>query len=1499
MLSQRHVTTRRRGVVLMVVLAMLTLFTIIGITFVYLSDSYALSFRTSREAENVQRPEIDPEAAISFVLSQLIYDVNDTGDTTAAGLSGGIYSSLRGHSLARNMYGWNHIPSPLPGSGTWQPNDSAYNGVGRLTYKGLPGFASTYPNDWLINYRYFSSTHLPTVTAADTRFLRDPERLGVRTAAGNQPVTSASRGPYICQAVPYTYPDTNNIFLAVLDTNPASPTFNSIVTPSFHRPWLLDFPLPPAAPTNPGSTFLQNPAHPHWRDDVGKYLTLRPRPMDNAKDASGNPLFPYPTDPNGDVKNFDGGPGGNDSIWIDINAPIMTAKDGTRYKMLVAPLILELDGRVNLNIHGNLRLNPNNQGIGTGHAGNMGFGPWEVNLSKVWSNAGSVWGNAAVSGVEWHNLFLGNPNTNGNVNTTTTRVLGKYGKGGTPLVPTATTVPGYTVHPRSFAPVDYNGVNDPTRPGAGQATALYTMPAGSSAFPTFPFAGYGQADPLTNIETSTTVNHPLAFNPLSPTINYTPAPSHQNRLIPLSDMAAMLRYGGTNSEFLSSDLLRLCPTSFIPAPLPANPTATQIQQYQQQLKLDTQLRHLITTFSCDLDRPGLIPYVWQRSSTPFVLNSATYPPSVVQALVSNPFSSNNLGPLQTNYTNLQTGKVGSSEFDPTSWRSKLSQVAKLNLNRTLSEFPAPTVPGATWPTSPTNVNNKVYSSVADALTDRVKFAQDIFNYLQLATGARDPYSDPALTQKNYSSTAQWNGFRYLAQLAVNIVDAIDDDDYPTPFQWTDPSATPTEWVFGIETPRLVINEVYAQLDNYQAGLNPFPVTGKTVATRYHANFWVELYNPFPAAFGGIPDNPNCNADLRAVLENNAGTAIYRLLIMDNSTGAVTTLMRQANNTKGTPTPPAPVSTLANFGFGRTVLQNSYLTLGPPANSYLAAEDPIINVNPANRHPQLSITIPIPAGDAYPLPAGTLKYTLVLQRLLNPSLPANNNPPATNPTNPNSVSATPYNPYITIDYVDGITLNDARSVATSTIPNSTFKKAAVGFASQGRQQVWGANTFAPTQTPPPANGVAHTFGALNQFNGKAITPQQWFFHPDRQLVSKAELLSVGYCKPHELTQLFFTGGKPQQHLVPWLGTPGQFPPDGMTRLHRFFELADVAPRMMGMAMGGRTPGRINLNTAADTSIYTGVADPQPGNSYTPPPTNPNGLAPQLITNYLPGLVIGGKTPAQANPTGQAIPIYFPFGSDQSAGGDAVTSSNVARGLWFKQFSPPNPPPTQVSALSLLMNASNVNVNAGNVYSGLFAGSTTPTNPYQQYELYNKLFNNLTTRSNVFAVWLTIGFFEVDGNSPPLLKGEIGASEGRAIRHRMFAIVDRTQLATFKFTSQDQIPTKQQKQPPAPQLPQLAPWTINITNPGALTIPTSGQTVSLQPGMTLVYEPGTANEETVVLGPGLQATFSKSHNPGVTVIGRGNPGPWTSTPGGSLSTYDVRNDTAVVPYYAIID
>ena len=41
-----------------------------------------------------------------------------------------------------------------------------------------------------------------------------------------------------------------------------------------------------------------------------------------------------------------------DSIWVDLGAEVLTARDGRKYKPLFAPLVIDMDGKFNLNAQG-------------------------------------------------------------------------------------------------------------------------------------------------------------------------------------------------------------------------------------------------------------------------------------------------------------------------------------------------------------------------------------------------------------------------------------------------------------------------------------------------------------------------------------------------------------------------------------------------------------------------------------------------------------------------------------------------------------------------------------------------------------------------------------------------------------------------------------------------------------------------------------------------------------------------------------------------------------------------------------------------------------------------------------------------------------------------------------------------------------------------------------------------------------------------------------------
>jgi hypothetical protein len=80
-----------------------------------------------------------------------------------------------------------------------------------------------------------------------------------------------------------------------------------------------------------------------------------------------------------------------------------------------------------------------------------------------------------------------------------------------------------------------------------------------------------------------------------------------------------------------------------------------------------------------------------------------------------------------------------------------------------------------------------------------------------------------------------------------------------------------------------------------------------------------------------------------------------------------------------------------------------------------------------------------------------------------------------------------------------------------------------------------------------------------------------------------------------------------------------------------------------------------------------------------------------------------------------------------------------------------------------------------------------NPYFANQPLQKVGNLLTTHSNCFAVWVTIGYFEVEDYRPittgPVvidaahpdglaLAQEVGADSGEVTRHRAFYIIDRS-------------------------------------------------------------------------------------------------------------------------------
>ncbi|HEV3445801.1 MAG TPA: hypothetical protein VG099_14255 [Gemmataceae bacterium] len=1249
---------RRAGVVLVIVLALLTLFALLGLSFIYYAQSLARSAEMAREAERPDQAGIDQEILLSYFLSQLLYDCPDDGS--------GVCSALRGHSLARSMYGASDLS---PGT--------AFNGTGRLHA------ASPYPqiDDYmLVNYTY----------VAGDGFVRDPERLGWRTDL-SQP-RGAWTGGF---NVPYTYPDLNNVFLAAVKAD------GTLLATSYHRPW-----------TGFGSL---DPANPNWLDQTKpwlKYMVLRPRPADMG---SG---FPSPGDAGGDVKNLIGTGGGNDSIWLDLDFPVLTTPAGRKYKPLFAPLVVDLDNRLNVNAHGNVR-GRDGQGKPT-HASHQGWGPWEVNPQYVLSQS-------AAGQSEWPRLFLGSAQP---------PMLGRYGgqpwKGidGQPAPPPAyAEQPG--TPPHFYAPLDFDGCDEINGyaasgplliPGDGAAPA-------SSSFPTAT-AGYGNGSVAERAE------HPSLFNVL--------APAGDGRVFAAANLEALLRAGDAGAGGLYSELQRLCPANF------AMPRTGR----------------LVTTHSFDLDKPGVSAWLYDPASSGYQVaaTAADQAPSG-PAVAFPPLALRSAAPPVQ------------SDFTP-DWRAVRAGLERININRPLPPFPHQGSGSSPPFGAPLCGPGERFDSVQaasqfhDALFERQRLADNIYRSLLLVTGV-PPAANPTAPSDQELMPRRW-----LAQLAANMVDFIDEDEISTPFnfytaqdaypQGQPPGLPPFDvgtlngdaelpryWVFGVELPRVVLNEVLAE---YQEPVSP------TTGAQYMVNLWAELHNPFPTAPAG--DQP---IDLAAVplqvaalpggsvarVANANAFLPYQVLVAnslrprplnDNVLGAPDQIRARTADVldsafssaavlmNGQPLP-ASMPSINAQGFFLLGAKN------PPsdARNTIRAQSQGGTVPDATPILRLdSMQIPVtyttpPARDPDDRATG---LTVLLRRLANPHLPYDPSPTLTGASG--DLEANPwYNPYVTIDYLESIPLRNA--IDSTTV-----------YASRGKRQPYAA-TLNPGDADNPvvdqvsAGITQHTFGLPNN-PGPGSGHYDWLVHLDRAPVSALEFLQVSGCQPHQLTQRFIRGGTADQrfgHLVPWF--------DEQRRLYRLFEFLEARNRQSSV-FDTRTAGRLNLNTLWDPEPFLALCDPQPGNRFTLQDLYSSGSSDTIFAKLL----------ASRSPNTSPGPNDRPFLS--------LATGVVSAG--------DNQYPQGTGIDSTLLRS--FDGGARRLFQPAIAATAPPADParhpYVQNELLTKICNNVTTRSNVFAVWVTVGFFEVtdDSKRPVQLGAEIGRSEGRHVRHRLFAIVDRSVL-----------------------------------------------------------------------------------------------------------------------------
>ena len=622
--------------------------------------------------------------------------------------------------------------------------------------------------------------------------------------------------------------------------------------------------------------------------------------------------------------------------------------------------------------------------------------------------------------------------------------------------------------------------------------------------------------------------------------------------------------------------------------------------------------------------------------------------------------------------------------------------------------------------------------------------------------------------------------RFLAQVAVNIVDFLDPDDFNTPFLfYTDmdgyplgdpwaPGANghPRYWVFGTEKPKVVINEVlFEYKEPYDENKN------MRVNGRFDMRCWVELFNASGENVVLGPDDPTDMAN-----PNKVDLSRYQIIIInakhandpvdqlagasngENVLGSVPQqdIRTQTNNSDFLQPPPAGQTSPTPPW---TLNSNEALVIGPSGDSGDTVDGTLAAINPQKwiQSDNLKFTLERATDpDGNPVwkfansVEPTKEYLVLLRRLAYPNMRRNQ-------TNPNEVYATPatvtvfqdpktgawlpdfhpdqnplvFNPYLTHDYT--------RVIAGQGLCDRTQDPNPKESVSWARTHPYADSLCTQHKKLDPnpivdSNGnntkTWHSLGSPNP--SEAEDPL--LYHPDAPLRTM-DLLRVSAFKQHLLTQRFLKN--PNYHYAPWFD---ESPETKKTaRIYRALEFLEITPESVA-ASPHRTVGKVNINTATPEEIFLALTDGNQSERWGAIFRRREVPSPSPIYGFAPGRIAASPPPL---PNGLSREDSWWRMGDSAAGKSQV---------FLDLFPNPNPDPPL----------------------------------HEQADLFADLYDKITTRSNVFAVWCTVGFFEVDANAK--LGPEIDADVGRQVRYRFFAIVDRTIIAEWMLQNNKPVETQ---------------------------------------------------------------------------------------------------------------
>jgi hypothetical protein len=336
-----------------------------------------------------------------------------------------------------------------------------------------------------------------------------------------------------------------------------------------------------------------------------------------------------------------------------------------------------------------------------------------------------------------------------------------------------------------------------------------------------------------------------------------------------------------------------------------------------------------------------------------------------------------------------------------------------------------------------------------------------------------------------------------------------------------------------------------------------------------------------------------------------------------------------------------------------------------------------------------------------------------------------------------------------------------------------------------------NSIASPNTPPSAQ--TYTTGSGTLLGKETImSPFDWFTHLDRPLINQTEIMQVSMGKPHEYTQRTIvpnTAGNDVQKFGYMA-----FNAFSTTMLYRALDLLRVQPYGQMMGLGGRVPGRINVNTTQDKRVIDALFDDHP---------NVTGFQQSDVTQIWNSVITGTRS-VNSQPRYSTVISTSGSGTQLTDTGDPYASPTVPATPYSTPipaatvYDTPTPvAPSAPGGLTVgkdrpflafggpTFSASGVNgfafTQGGGINDTLLRTGMVTTfpnggsHPYQQAEAVRKILNNTTTVSHTFAVWVTVGYFEynqVAAANKPVLGAEYYQSVPGDLRRKFFAVVDRS-------------------------------------------------------------------------------------------------------------------------------